>query len=192
MVIKICGFIGRCLPAVRLRWALAGGDVGYWMFSYMKILAQNKEVFYSYKILEKFEAGIVLTGPEVKSAKLGQISLRGSYISVRQGKKPQLPELFLINCHIASYEPAAQTQKNYQPTRERKLLLKRTEIKSLIGKLSQRGLTIVPLKLYTKKRLVKVELALAQGKTKIDKREQIKKRETERQIRRALKTKMYR
>lgn len=150
----------------------------------MPILAKNKRAYFDYNILEKWEAGLVLTGPEVKAAKAGQINLKGSFVSVLQ-EKP-----LLINCHIALYKPAKGVQKNYNPTHTRKLLLSRKEIKSLIGKTAQKGLTLLPLSVYTKKGLVKIELGLGQGKKKKDKREVLKKRAADREIRRALRGKI--
>jgi SsrA-binding protein len=163
----------------------------------MPIIAINKHAYHNYQILETYEAGIVLTGPEVKSVKKGQINLKGSYISLdfRISEKPlsniiskfSLPCVWLINCHISPYAPAAGIQKNYQPTQSRKLLLKKKEINSLIGKLKIPGLTLLPIKIYTKGKIIKLEIALMRGKKKYDKREDIKKRETKRKIERALK-----
>lgn len=148
----------------------------------MKILAINKQARYNYEILGKYEAGIEFTGPEVKSAKLKQISLKGSYVTIKDS------EVWLLNCHISPYKKARQ--EGYDPTRTRKLLLHRKEIDSLIGKLKQKGLTLVPLKVYTKKKLVKVEFGLGRGKRKYEKRELIKKREAKRKIQRALRGKL--
>ncbi|MBU4332767.1 SsrA-binding protein SmpB [Patescibacteria group bacterium] len=148
------------------------------------LLATNKKAFHDYKILEKFEAGFVLTGPEVKSAKQGKIDFRGSYVIVPPNTNPQL-----VNCYIAPYPPALMAQKNYNPLRPRILLLNKKEINSLMGKSKNAGLTILPISIYTKHKLVKIEIALAQGKKKRDKREELKKRETERHIRRSLRQK---
>ena len=148
----------------------------------MGIIQKNKQGLFNYDLLETYQAGIALTGPEVKSVKKGQISLKGSYVGI-DGKG----EVWLKNCHISPYEPAKNIQKTYNPTQDRKLLLNKKEIKSLIGKLSQKGLTIVPISVYTKKGLIKLDIGLARGKTKLDKRESIKKRETDREIRRSLK-----
>ena len=147
-----------------------------------KTLAKNTEGLYNYEIMEKFHAGIVLTGPEVKSVKGGRISLRGSYIRIDHDS-----EAWLVNCHVAPYEPAKNVQIGYDPQKPRKLLLRKKEINSLIGKSKQKGLTIIPTSVYTNKRLIKVEIALVKGKTKLDKRETIKKREVDRQIKRTLK-----
>lgn len=150
----------------------------------MPTLAHNKEAAFHYEILEKFEAGIKLSGPEVKAAKAGQINLRGSYVSFIKN------EPFLVNAHINPYKPAAGAQKDYSPTRERKLLLRRKEINYLRGKTASSGLTIIPLSVYTKNVLIKVEIALARGKKIYDKRESIKKREIQRQMRRMIRQKI--
>ncbi len=149
----------------------------------MKLIQKNKFAYFDYKILEEFEAGIVLTGAEVKSVKKGQIDLKGSYMTIRNY------EPWLINAHISPYRMAAGSQKDYDPTHPRKLLLKKKELSSLIGKEKSQGLTIVPLSVYIIRRLVKIKLGLARGKKKIDKRETIKKREVERRIRRAIREK---
>ena len=148
----------------------------------MKTIIKNKEGLFSYEILETWRAGLVLTGPEVKAVKAGQISLKGSFIQfdVKQ-------ELWLINAYIAPYKPASGVQNGYDPYQRRKLLLNKREIDSIIGKKSQKGLTIIPISVYTNRRLIKVEIGLAKGKTKIDKRESIRKREVQREIRRTLK-----
>lgn len=148
----------------------------------MKLITINKQAYHDYEILETYEAGIVLSGPEVKSVKAGQINLKGSYVTLDKKQRP-----YLTNVHIAPYPPAAQ--KEYSPTRPRKLLLKKKEIKELVGKLQIRGLTILPLKVYTKRGLIKIEIGLARGKKKYDKREAIKKKELDRKIRKALKNK---
>ena len=148
----------------------------------MKILADNKRAYYDYEILEKYEAGIVLSGPEVKSIKAGRINLKGSYISIDKNK-----QIFLVNCHIAPYPPASAIQQDYNPTENRKLLLAKKEISSLAGKLQQKGLTSLPLKVYTKNGLIKVEIALVKGKKKWDKKELIKKRDIDRKIKQKMK-----
>lgn len=145
----------------------------------MKVYADNKKARFNYEILEEYEAGIVLTGPEVKSVRAGQISLKEAFGTLRG------TEVFLTNAHISSYKPAAD--QNEEPTRPRKLLLSRSEINSLIGKLQTKGLTLVPLKIYDKNGKIKVELGLGRGKKKYDKRETIKKREQKREIERGLK-----
>ncbi len=147
----------------------------------MSILAENKKAYYDYEILEKYEAGLVLSGPEVKSVKANKINLKGSYITIDKNW-----QIWLVNCHIAPYPPACGVQKNYTPTRNRKLLLHKKEIASLIGKLQQKSLTALPLKVYTKNGLLKVEIALVRGKKKWDKKELIKKREVEKKIKQSL------
>jgi SsrA-binding protein len=147
----------------------------------VRILAENKKAFFNYEILEKFEAGISLIGQEVKSLKTRGVNLAGSYVILRG------EEVFWIGSHIHPYQPK-NAPSDYNPERWRKLLLKKSEIKYLIGKSKQRGLTLVPLRLYTTRSgKIKLEFAIAKGKKKIDKRELIKKREVEREIRRALK-----
>ena len=154
----------------------------------MPSIATNKKAFHDYEILDKYCAGIILSGQEVKSVKNGNIDLKGSYISLRYQKNRQHPELYLINASISAYQPANQ-QQEYSPTQSRKLLLNRKEIKSLAGALTQKGLTLVPLKVYTKHNLIKVEFAKARGKKAIDKRNSIKKREVDRKIRSTLRQK---
>ncbi|MCX6764564.1 MAG: SsrA-binding protein SmpB [Candidatus Nealsonbacteria bacterium] len=149
----------------------------------MATLADNKKAYYDYEVLEKFEAGIFLLGQEVKSIKLGRINLGGSYVVLKQSEKN--PEVFLIGCSVPPYQPK-NSPADYDPQRSRKLLLKREEIKYLIGKSSQRGLTIIPLKAYTKKGKIKIEIGIAKGKKKFDKKELIKKRDTDREIKRAI------
>lgn len=146
----------------------------------MRILAENKKAFFNYEILEKFEAGISLIGQEVKSVKERGINLAGSYVIEKGG------EFFWVGAHIHPYQPK-NAPPDYNPERWRKLLLKKSEINYLIGKSKQKGLTLVPLKIYIKNAKIKLEFALARGKRKIDKREQIRKREIEREIQRALK-----
>ena len=148
----------------------------------MKIITKNKEGLFSHEIMETWQAGLVLTGQEVKSVKAGQISLKGSFIQIDNKN-----EAWLVNSYIAPYKPAAANLSGYDPYHGRKLLLNKKEIGSLVGKKAQKGLTIIPILVYTKKRLVKVEIGLARGRSKIDKREVIKKRETQKEIRRTLK-----
>ena len=145
----------------------------------MPVLATNKKASFDYKLLETFEAGLVLFGHEVKAIKDGHVSLKGSYISFRyQNNKP---ELYLIGAHISKYRHAGNLE-DYNPTRERKILLKAKEINHLLGKKEESGLTLVPVKIYTKHSLIKIELALAEGKKKFDKRSDLKKRDLDRQI----------
>lgn len=146
----------------------------------MKILAANRAASHLYEFLETFEAGLALQGSEVKSARDGRISLKESYAEVRNN------EIYLVKCHISPYEAA--NIFNHEPERDRKLLLHRREIKRLTGKIQEKGLTVIPLKIYSnKKGLIKIELALARGKKEYEKRETLKKRDTEREIRAALK-----
>ncbi len=154
----------------------------------MPILAVNKRAGFDYEILDRYEAGLVLRGHEVKSIKTGHISLKGAYVTLKQTGKA-LPELYLINAHIPLYKKASNI-KDYDPYRPRKLLLHKNEIKRLVGKKQEQGLTLVPIKIYTKRNLVKLEFGLARGKKKYDKREAIKKRETERKIKRMIKSKI--
>lgn len=129
-------------------------------------------------MLDTFEAGIVLLGPEVKSLRAGRANLSDAYGTVRRG------EVFLVNAHISPYAQAGR--ENPDPRRERKLLLHRAEIRRLVGRVAERGLTLVPLSLYFRDGKAKVELAVARGKRKYDKRETIRRREQELEMRRAL------
>lgn len=149
----------------------------------MTVLAFNKRANFDYEILETYEAGIVLLGHEVKSVKTGHISLKGSFVVLKKQGGNRLPEAYLINAHIPLYPFAASQVKNYEPTRARKLLLKKREIEYLVGKKGEQGLTLVPIKLYTKRSLLKVQFGVGKGKKKIDKRESIKKRELDRSLR---------
>lgn len=142
----------------------------------MPTLATNRRARHDYAILETLEAGIALTGPEVKSAKSGHITLQGAYVRVDRAV-----QAWLIGCHIAPYPPAGMRQ--HDPLRERRLLLRRAQLKTLVGTLQQPGLTFLPLSVYTKGSLIKLELAVARGKREYDKRATIKKREVEREIR---------
>ena len=144
-----------------------------------KLIAENRRARYEYELLDRFEAGIVLQGTEVKSLRDGRVSLAGAWADVRDG------ELWLLGADIAVYE--AGTHANHEPTRPRKLLLHRGEIDSMIGKVTQRGLTLVPLRLYFKGGRVKLELAVARGKSVVDKRRDIASRDAKREIERAFK-----
>jgi len=148
----------------------------------MPELASNRKALYEYEILEKYEAGLALTGHEVKSAKTGHISLQGAYVIIRGN------EAYLLNAAISAFQPK-NAPPDYEPLRTKKLLLHKSEIVSLLGKTKQKGLTLVPLRAYTKKAKVKLEFALARGKRNIDKREKIIKRETKREINRAIRSK---
>ena len=140
----------------------------------VKILCTNRKARYDYHIEEKYEAGIALLGSEVKSIRQGRANLRDSYAALDRG------ELFLHNCHISPYEQASRF--NPDPLRARKLLMRREEIRRLVGKVEEKGLTLVPLSLYLKGPHVKVELALARGKKEYDRREDIKRREADREV----------
>ncbi len=142
----------------------------------------NRRATYEYEFLEKYEAGLVLSGFEVKAIKTGHISLQGAYVVITNG------EAWLLNANIPAYQ-AKNTPAGYEPTRSRKLLLHKAEISALIGKSKQKGLTLVPLRVYTKKAKLKLEFALSRGKKEFDKREKIKKREFEREKQKALRSK---
>jgi SsrA-binding protein len=150
----------------------------------VKLIAENRKARHEYQLLERYEAGVVLTGTEVKSLREGGASLQQAYADVRDG------EVWLIGAHIAEYGQG--NVNNHEPDRDRKLLLHRREIGSLFGKLRERGLTLVPTRLYFKDGRVKVELALARGKERRDKRRDLAKRDAERQIERALKSRTSR
>lgn len=149
----------------------------------MTTLAYNRRAIYDYQILEKYEAGLILAGYEVKAIKTGHINLAGSFITIKNN------QAYLINAYIPPYQPK-NMPSDYEPKRTRKLLLHKSEIKSLIGKIKQKGLTLVPLRVYTKKRKIKLEFALAKGKRKADKRQKIIERETKRDIERVLRGKL--
>lgn len=146
----------------------------------MPTLAENRRARFDYDILEDYEAGIALSGREVKAVRNGQISLKGSHI-VFAGGNPTL-----LNAHISPYAFSGG-QSAYDPTRSRRLLLKKREIGYLRGKLEEKGLTIVPLSVYTSGHLIKVKIGLAKGKRLRDKRETIKKRDLDREIKREIK-----
>ncbi|MFZ5953714.1 MAG: SsrA-binding protein SmpB [Candidatus Dependentiae bacterium] len=151
----------------------------------MKIIAQNKKAFHDYHILNTIEAGIVLTGDEVKSLRLGHVALVGSFATVHQG------ELYLINCKITPYAKAYQVKDEQASTRSRKLLLHKRELTKLIGDIAKKGITIVPLKLYfNNKNLVKVELGIAKHKKTTDKKSELKERDIKRETSRELRGKI--
>ena len=152
----------------------------------MPELASNKKALFDYELLEKFEAGLVLTGQEVKSIKGGHINLKGAFVTIKANSKTKRPEAYLTNARVSPYKPAGSLP-DYDPERPRRLLLHNKELNHLLGKSQVKGLTIVPIKVYTKHKLIKIEFAIARGKKQHDKRETIKKREVDRQIRRALK-----
>ena len=147
-----------------------------------KVLATNRKASHDYHIEETYETGVALTGTEIKSVRAGSVNLRDSYAQVKNG------ELWLLNVHIAPYEPASR--QNVDPYRDRKLLMHRKEILRLFGRVQEKGLTLFPLRMYLKKNRAKLEIGLARGKKKYDKRETIRDREDKRQISRLLKTKM--
>ena len=149
-------------------------------------MIKNKKAYFDYEILEKFEAGLVLNGQETKALRTRGISLSGTYILVKQDKTGSA-EAFWIGANIPPYQPQ-NADKSYDARRDRKLLLNKEEIRYLLGKSKEKGLTLVPLSVYTKRRKIKLEFGLAKGKKKFDKRESIKKREIDRKIRDELKT----
>ena len=145
----------------------------------IKTVATNRKAYHNYHLGESVEAGIALTGSEIKSIRAGRANLGDAYI------RPEAGELWLVNAHIARYE--ASSYLSHEPTRPRKLLLHRKQINSLTSRVVEKGFTLVPLKLYIKDSIAKVEVALAKGKKLYDKRESIIRRETERQIGQAIK-----
>ncbi len=144
----------------------------------IKVVATNRKAYHNYSVEDTFEAGIVLSGSEIKSIRAGRVSLGEAYVRLEGG------ELWLVNAHIARYEAASH--QSHEPTRRRKLLLHRKEIAIIATKTAEKGFTLVPLKLYIKGRIAKVEIALARGKRLYDKRQVIIRRETEREIGRAI------
>ena len=144
----------------------------------IKTVATNRRAFHDYHILERYEAGIVLSGTEVKSLRDGRADLKDAYADVQDG------EVFLLHAHIDQYEQA--NRFNHDPVRPRKLLLHKREIRRLIGKTQEKGLTLIPLRMYFTHGKAKVELGLAKGKKQYDKREDVKRRSAQRDIQRAL------
>jgi SsrA-binding protein len=146
-----------------------------------KNLAENKAAGFGYTIRETLTAGLKLAGPEVKAAKLGHLSLRGSFVTIRTaGGKA---EAWVRAMHISPYLPASGVQRGYEPARDRKLLLRAEEIRRLIGTIAAKGLTVIPLRVYVDHSLVKMDIGVAAARTKADKRDVLKKRDAERQIR---------
>ena len=143
----------------------------------IKTVATNRKAYHDYYIQDSEEAGIALTGSEIKSIRAGRVNLRDAYI------RPEAGELWLLNVHIARYE--ASSYLSHEPTRPRKLLMHRKQINSLTSKVAEKGLTLVPLRLYIKDSIAKVEIALAKGKKLYDKRESIARRDADREIARA-------
>ena len=143
-------------------------------------IAENRKAFHDYHLLETFEAGIALMGTEVKAIREGRVNLRDSFARVENG------EVFLFNVNISPYSHRGYAE--HEPLRRRKLLLHRTEIRKLIGKTVEKGMTLVPTRLYFKNGRVKVAISLAKGKKEYDKRETVKRREADRETRAAIKT----
>jgi SsrA-binding protein len=144
----------------------------------VKEIAVNRQAFHNYDLIEKFEAGIALTGTEIKSAREGKVNLKDSYGIVKAG------EVWLLNCHISPYSHG--NYSNHDPLRTRKLLLRRSEINRLIGRTTERGLTLVPLRMYLKDGRLKCELALAKGRKVLDKREVARQKTIDRETKQAL------
>ena len=145
----------------------------------VKVVATNRKAFHEYFISDTFEAGVALVGSEIKSIRAGRVSLQDGYVSFEKG------EAWLANVHIAQYDPASR--QNHDPKRRRKLLLHRREIDRLAGKVQEKVFTVIPTRLYLKDGRAKVEIGLAKGKRLYDKREAIAKRDSQRQVDRALK-----
>jgi len=146
----------------------------------MKVICQNRKAYHDYHIEETFEAGIALSGTEVKSIREGKANIKDSYVIIKDH------EVFLLNCHISHYSHG--NIMNHDPLRTRKLLLHRKEINRLWGKTAMRGFTLIPLKIYFKGPVAKVEIALARGKKLFEKRETIKEKDARREIARAIKS----
>ncbi len=144
-----------------------------------RVVATNRKAYHDYFLEDTYEAGIVLTGTEIKSVRAGRINLRDGFVQIRQG------EAWLVNVHISPYDFG--NRENHEPRRERKLLLHRQEIRKLQSKVSERGWTIVPLKMYLKDGRAKVEIALVRGKRLYDKKDAIAERDADRELRRAVK-----
>jgi len=144
-----------------------------------KVVARNRKALHNYTIEDRYEAGIVLSGTEIKSIRAGRVNLIDGYGQPRNG------EIWLVNVHIAPYDPSGRS--GHTPTRPRKLLLHRKQINRIIARVQERGYTLVPLRLYLKDGRAKVEIALARGKRQYDKRQAIAKRDAERDIARAIK-----
>jgi SsrA-binding protein len=149
-----------------------------------RVFAQNRKAFHDFDIEETYEAGIVLTGPEVKSIRQGRANLKESYARIRNG------EVFLIGAHVSPYANA--THREQLPTRDRKLLLHRREIARLVGKSQEEGKTLIPLRLYAKDDNIKLQLAVASRKKQYDKRREIAKKTAEREMERAMKERLRR
>lgn len=148
----------------------------------IKTIAVNKKAYHDYHILESYEAGLALKGSEIKSVRMGRVNIRDAYARAENG------ELWLFNSHIASYQ--AGGFNSHEPDRRRKLLMHRSQIEELDGMASQKGLTLVPLRIYIKGGIAKLEIGVGRGKRQFDKRDTIAKRDTEREIDRAMKTRV--
>ncbi len=146
-----------------------------------KIIATNRKARHDYHILDTYEAGLVLFGSEIKSIRSGQISIKEAYIRIDETRL----EAWLVNAHIAPYDPASR--QNHEPTRNRKLLLHKKEIAKMWDAVRQKGVTIIPLRVYLQMGRAKIEIALARGKRQYDKREAIARRDAEREIKRQMK-----
>ena len=149
----------------------------------MNDYAFNRQAGYEYEFLDKFEAGLVLNGQEVKSVRAGRLSLQGAFVVLKN------EEAFLLNANLPPYQPK-NTSANYDPVRSRKLLLHKNEIRSLVGQSKQAGLTLVPIRVYNKSGKIKLEFVLARGKKSRDKRQTIGRREAARRIQRAVRGKI--
>lgn len=150
------------------------------------ISVKNKRAYFDYTILDTWEAGIVLSGMEVKAIRSGLINLKGAHVTV---KNVPTPELFLLNAHISAYQKAdPKSLENYEPTRSRKLLLHKKEILKIMGKIQEKGLTVAPLRVYNKGNKIKLEIGLVKGKKLFEKKEKIKERDIKRDINRLVKT----
>ena len=147
-----------------------------------KIVATNHKAYHNYYISDPMEAGLVLTGTEIKSIRGGRISLGDAYV------RPDKGEMWLLNAHIARYDPGSYM--SHEPTRRRKLLVHKKEMRQMLSRIKEQGLTLVPTKLYIKGNLAKVEVAVGKGKKLYDKREVIKKRDNDRELGRMLKSRL--
>ncbi|GBD33758.1 SsrA-binding protein [bacterium HR34] len=147
----------------------------------IRVIQENKRAYHDYDILEKVEAGIILNGQEVKSVKAGRMSIKGSFVILKNN------EFYLVGANIPPWQPKNITGE-YNPERDRKLLLKKNEIKYLIGKFREKGLTFIPLKVYSKNGLIKLEFAIAKYKKKYSKKEKLKERSIKKEIERKLKS----
>jgi len=148
----------------------------------IKVIATNQKAYHNYYISDPVEAGLVLTGTEIKSLRSGRVNLGDAYV------KPENGEMWLLNAHIARYEPGSYM--SHEPTRQRKLLVHKKEMRQMLTRIKERGLTLVPTKIYIKGNIAKVEVSVGKGKKLYDKREVIEKRESERELGRMLKNRL--